>query len=155
MRSIPCLPSMWRVLTWIQILASLNHRKKMKAEPCRLIPWKLTGNLKLLITAKICAVLKTCEILLAEKRIQRKGATDIHVINANAFWTVQQIALIPVCTFLFIIGHWPQQHTHCITKGFYKFCFYCFFTNKLYGLWFYRMKFVLTQYFSLSRKFSI
>jgi len=31
----------------MQICASLNHRKKMKAEPIRLIPRKLTANLEL------------------------------------------------------------------------------------------------------------
>jgi len=29
--------------------ASLNHRKNMKAEPCRLIPGKLTGTPELFI----------------------------------------------------------------------------------------------------------
>ena len=33
----------------ILICASLNHRKKKKAEPCRLIPRKLVGNLEFLI----------------------------------------------------------------------------------------------------------
>jgi len=32
-------------VTWTQTCASLNHRKKMKAEPSRLIPRKPTGNL--------------------------------------------------------------------------------------------------------------
>jgi len=33
----------------MQIYASLHHRKKLKAEPNRLIPRKLTENLELLI----------------------------------------------------------------------------------------------------------
>jgi len=48
-RLIPCLHPLWRVLTWIQICASLNHRKKVKAEPSRLFPRKHTDNLVLLI----------------------------------------------------------------------------------------------------------
>jgi len=36
--SIPCLHPSRRVLTWILTCASLNHRKKMKAERSRLIP---------------------------------------------------------------------------------------------------------------------
>jgi len=38
----------WRLVTWIQICASLNYRKAKKAEPCsRLIPGKLAANLEL------------------------------------------------------------------------------------------------------------
>jgi len=40
---------LWRLTTWIQISASLNHHKVMKAEPSWLIPWKLSANLELLI----------------------------------------------------------------------------------------------------------
>jgi len=43
----PCLSYVWRVVTWIQTCASLNHREKMKAKPSRLIPRKPTENLKL------------------------------------------------------------------------------------------------------------
>jgi len=46
--SIPCLHPSWRVLTWIWIYASLNHRKNMKAERMRLIPGKRTETLVLL-----------------------------------------------------------------------------------------------------------
>jgi len=42
---------MWRVVAFIQICASLNHRKNKKAKPSRLIPGKLTANLELLIDA--------------------------------------------------------------------------------------------------------
>jgi len=45
---ILCLPSWWRVHTWIQICASLHHRKEMKAERSRLILRKHTENLVLL-----------------------------------------------------------------------------------------------------------
>jgi len=34
---------------WIQVCASLNHRRKMKAEPSRLIPRKHTENLFLTV----------------------------------------------------------------------------------------------------------
>jgi len=36
----------------MQICASLNHRNKKKAEPCRLISGKLTVNLELLIVVE-------------------------------------------------------------------------------------------------------
>jgi len=41
----------WTQLTWIQIRPSLNHRKKKKANPSRLILCKLTANVELLIAS--------------------------------------------------------------------------------------------------------
>jgi len=58
----PCdwlLCHMWSEVVWIQICASLNHRKNMKAEPCWLIPRKSTENLELLIVAERCVPFKT------------------------------------------------------------------------------------------------
>ena len=46
--SIPCLHPAWKVHTWIEICASLNHRKKTKADGSRLIPRKHTETLVLL-----------------------------------------------------------------------------------------------------------
>jgi len=46
--SIPCLHLSWKVHTWIEICASLNHRKKTKADGSRLIPRKHTETLVLL-----------------------------------------------------------------------------------------------------------
>jgi len=46
--SIPCLHPSWKVHTWIAICASLNHRKKTKADGSRLIPLKHTETLVLL-----------------------------------------------------------------------------------------------------------
>jgi len=46
--SIPCLHPSWKVHTWIKICASLNHRKKTKADGSRLIPRKHTETLVLL-----------------------------------------------------------------------------------------------------------
>ena len=46
--SIPCLNPSWKVHTWIEICASLNHRKKTKADGSRLIPRKRTETLVLL-----------------------------------------------------------------------------------------------------------
>ena len=46
--SIPCLHPSWKVHTWIEICASLNHRKKTKAGGSRLIPRKHTETLVLL-----------------------------------------------------------------------------------------------------------
>ena len=46
--SIPCLHPSWNVHTWIEICASLNHRKKTKADGSRLIPRKHTETLVLL-----------------------------------------------------------------------------------------------------------
>ena len=47
---------LWRLFTRIQICASLNHRKKKKAEPSRLIPRKLTANLEVLTCRRIFSV---------------------------------------------------------------------------------------------------
>jgi len=44
---IPCLFHLGSAVIWIQIYASLNHRKKMKAEPSRLIPLKPIENVEL------------------------------------------------------------------------------------------------------------
>ena len=41
---------MWTVVTKMQIRASLNHRKNMKAEPSRMISRKLTEKTELLKT---------------------------------------------------------------------------------------------------------
>jgi len=46
--SLPCLHPPWKVHTWIEICASLNHRKKTKADGSRLIPRKHTETLVLL-----------------------------------------------------------------------------------------------------------
>jgi len=43
--SIPCLHPSWKVHTWTEICASLNHRKKTKADGSRLIPGKHTETL--------------------------------------------------------------------------------------------------------------
>ena len=46
--SIPCLHPSWKVHTWIEICANLNHRKQMKTDGSRLIPRKHTETLVLL-----------------------------------------------------------------------------------------------------------
>jgi len=46
--SIPCLLPSWKVHTWIEICASLNDRKKTKADGSRLIPRKHTETIVLL-----------------------------------------------------------------------------------------------------------
>jgi len=38
----------------MQVSAGLNHRKVMKAEPSRLIPWKPAASLDLLIVILLC-----------------------------------------------------------------------------------------------------
>jgi len=38
-----------RLVTWIQISASLDHPKVKKAEPRRLNSWKLTANIEVLL----------------------------------------------------------------------------------------------------------
>jgi len=45
--SIPCLNPSWKIHAWIEICASLNHRKKTKADGSRLIPRKHTETLVL------------------------------------------------------------------------------------------------------------
>jgi len=43
----------WKVHTWIEICASLNHRKKTKADGSRLITRKHTQTL-VLLSVKFC-----------------------------------------------------------------------------------------------------
>ena len=50
--SIPCLHPSWKVHTWIEICASLNHRKKKETDGSRLIPRKHTETLVLLSDAQ-------------------------------------------------------------------------------------------------------
>jgi len=50
---IPRFLHLWNKVTLIQICASLNHRKKMKAGPSRLIPWKPIENVELFIVKRI------------------------------------------------------------------------------------------------------
>jgi len=47
---------LWRLVIWIQICASLNYRKKKRAEPSWLNPRKLAPNLELSIVGfnKVC-----------------------------------------------------------------------------------------------------
>jgi len=66
LRLIPCLFHAWSEVTRIQMCTSLNHRKKMKALPSRLIPRKPTENLELLFYCKRVAKLKHC-ILRGER----------------------------------------------------------------------------------------
>jgi len=44
---------LWSEVTWIQICACLNHRKKMEGERSRLIPGKPVENLELLFVGQI------------------------------------------------------------------------------------------------------
>jgi len=46
--SIPCSHPSRKVHTWIEICASLNHRKKTKGDGSRLIPQRHTETLVLL-----------------------------------------------------------------------------------------------------------
>jgi len=52
--SIPCWHPSWKVHTWIEICATLNHRKKTKADGSRLIPRKHTERLVLLSVVWAC-----------------------------------------------------------------------------------------------------
>ena len=55
--SIPCLHPSWKVHTWIEICASLNHRKKTKADSSRLIPRKHTETPVLLSVVHLECIL--------------------------------------------------------------------------------------------------
>jgi len=50
---IPCFFHLWSEVTWIQTCASLNHRKKMKAEHSWLIPLKPIKNVDLFIGYRV------------------------------------------------------------------------------------------------------
>jgi len=58
--STPCLHPSWKVHTWIEICASLNHRKKTTADGSRLIPRKHTETLALLSDPNLIFYLPPC-----------------------------------------------------------------------------------------------
>jgi len=66
---IPCFFHLWSEVTWIQICASLNHRKKMKAEPSWLIPLKPIENVELFIVwvGFLCFSQKNTNLFLFKK----------------------------------------------------------------------------------------
>jgi len=50
---IPFLSHMWEVVCLNTDMCKLNHCKKMKAEPNRLIPWKLIESIELLVVPRV------------------------------------------------------------------------------------------------------
>jgi len=60
---IPCLHPSWKVHTWIEIFASLNHRKNTKADGSRLIPRKHTETLVLLSVSGPCHLYRIPSLL--------------------------------------------------------------------------------------------
>jgi len=48
-----CFFHLWSEVTWIQICASWNGRKKMKAEPSRMIPLKSVENVEAFIAMNV------------------------------------------------------------------------------------------------------
>ena len=73
--SIPCLHPSWKVHNWIEICASLNHRKKTKADGSRLIPRKHTETLVLSSVISImCEVFRWTQVNNFEF-VVRKNAT--------------------------------------------------------------------------------
>ena len=78
--SIPCLHPSWKVHTWIEICASLNHRKKTKADGSRLIPRKHTETLVL-------------------SSVNKASVTTLHaVVDANSSCSLR--ALVAVSLYL-------------------------------------------------------
>ena len=67
--SIPCLHPSWKVLTWTEICASLNHRKKTKADGSRLIPRKRTETLVLLSDLSNSFSKTSSDLKLSESKI--------------------------------------------------------------------------------------
>ena len=86
--SIPCLHPSWKVHTWIEICASLNHRKKTKADGSRLIPRKHTETLVLLsvvnATAQILATGPDLSCVVIHKR-HRENRETISIVKPQKF----------------------------------------------------------------------
>ena len=65
---------LWISVTRIQVCTSLNHRKRMKAKPGRLIPGRLVANLQFLKAGNLCHIFLLAKIIQLEK-----GFKQIHV----------------------------------------------------------------------------
>ena len=104
-----CLHPSWKVHTWIEICASLNHRKKTKADGSRLIPRKHTETLVLL--SGVLVICRSWEFLTL---IQFADKDALSLVDAR-FATLYHVNV-------------------CTTPGrFKKVC--CSFTSKLtFGL---------------------
>ena len=60
---IPCFFHLWSEVTWIEMCTSLNHRKKIEAEPSWLIPLKPIKNEELFIVSSFMIMSYCCHLL--------------------------------------------------------------------------------------------
>ena len=95
--SIPCLHPSWKVHTWIEICANLNHRKKTKADGSQLIPRKHTETLVLL--------------------------SDTETSYTLVFWILGIYFLEPVARYK-VEWHWLKSFLNQIFLHFGQFYFY-------------------------------
>jgi len=58
-----------RTIAWVEISASPNHRKVMKTEPSRLVPWQRVAHLQLLTTRIPKCFGKMCHLWMVGGRI--------------------------------------------------------------------------------------
>jgi len=87
LRLIPCLFHLLSEITWIQICASLNHRKKMKAETSRLIPRNPTEILEFLFV----------DLFTVQKYIKSINASNCMVLQFQILFIInKKAALSPV-----------------------------------------------------------
>jgi len=87
---------MWREVTRIQICETLNHRKKMKGEPSRLIPPKPTGNLERLIALGCYAIL-TFDIFIISLVLDRKLLYHSSVPRKSGFVRQNTLFVFATC----------------------------------------------------------
>ena len=66
------------------VCARMNYRKKMKAEHIRLIPWKLTSNLELLILLRWISVSKDGSLILVTNSTFQPWATCLKASHTKS-----------------------------------------------------------------------
>ena len=151
--SIPCLHPSWKVLTWIEICASLNHRKKTKADGSRLIPRKHTETLVLLSVLIAGYQFNPYSPLLAtiHKMLFNVMFLDIKFVEKSALvnlffiWSFYTWGCDPLSTCLFTLActplillntcRWGQSLCPNILSFFSIFCQICHIFYPLLLIW--------------------
>ena len=102
-RLIPCLCHLWSEATWIQICASLNNCKKMKAEPSWLIPRKPIENVELLFVS-------TGVVLRDRARASLPVYGQRWIANYSKDWVTDTVIF---CVALCVWTNRPATHPRC------------------------------------------
>jgi len=86
--SIPCLHPSWKVHTRIEICASLNHRKKTKADGRRMIPRKHTETLVLFCDQQFVKLLQNQSVEASHLRFFIFAWKKFWKCLCKTFWAI-------------------------------------------------------------------